>query len=157
TAADPVCAALVAIGECASAREYWLARRRSGPVRRAYSARLARRIARAFVADAGAWHAVLALAPHARLVVAPPRRARGHHSGAFLRNLVVLLRRVETGARFNALAFREISALGGELTVALERDRARREHAMLDVLARAILNDPAEIPVAHRSAPRDEE
>lgn len=85
-AADPLCAALVAVGEDEAARAYALARPR------AYSRRLGRWAARALLADPEGARAARVIVRHLRLLAAAPERAVSHGSGALLRHLSLLVR-----------------------------------------------------------------
>lgn len=91
-AADPVAWALVRIGELGAARTFVGLRRGEPLVREAYSNTLACWVVRALLVDARSSHAARALARHARLLAADPRRLRGFPPGSFAKQLALLLR-----------------------------------------------------------------
>ncbi|APR79693.1 Hypothetical protein A7982_05040 [Minicystis rosea] len=90
-AADPVCAALLAVGEDAAARAYV-------GHRRVYSRRFARWAVRALLADRDGARALRVIVRHLRLVARDPARVRAHGDGAIVRLLRLSLRRL-TSAR----------------------------------------------------------
>lgn len=98
-AADPVTAALVAIGEEGAARAYHARRARDPSLRAAYSRRAARELARALLVSEGASHAARAIARHARLVAGHPERARASGPGALARQLALFIRAAELASR----------------------------------------------------------
>jgi hypothetical protein len=122
-ASDPVCAALVAMGEHAAARAYADARPR------VYTRAFARWAARALLADRQAAHMLRATLRHLRLVGADEARRRAHGDGAIARQIRLLVRRLATSrlartARVDA----EIAAIDRRLAEA-EGD-ARFESAL---------------------------
>jgi hypothetical protein len=93
-AADPVCGALVAMGEDAAARCFADLRRTDPVVRAAYSGAVARWLVRALLADREAALALHAMLRHLRLVAGNASRLAAHGAGALLRSLALLLRRL---------------------------------------------------------------
>jgi hypothetical protein len=92
TAADPVAAALVAIGEDQAALSFVALRESNSPVRRAYSTRFARWLARALVNDATLLHGMKALVRHLRATSGRPERQRAHQRGSVFRQMLLVLR-----------------------------------------------------------------
>lgn len=119
-AADPVAWALVRIGEVEAAGIFVGLRRGEPLVRDAYSTALACWLVRALLVDARVSHAARALARHARLLAADPRRLRGFPPGSFAKQIALLLR-----------GLLERTALGRA-----PRSMAREIHAVLTLLAR---------------------
>jgi hypothetical protein len=113
-AADPVCGALVAIGEDAAARAFAELRRRRRAVSRAYSRRLGRWAVRALLADGEAAEALRVIVRHLRLVAGREDRLRAHGDGALVRRIHLLVRRLM------AARVRPGAAVGAEL-LALDR------------------------------------
>ena len=92
SAADPICAALVAIGEERAAFSFVSMRSADGPIRTAYTRTLARSLARAMVTDATLSHGVRSLVRHLRVVAAHPERQRAHGSASLVRQIAIVLR-----------------------------------------------------------------
>ncbi|HKQ69590.1 MAG TPA: S8 family serine peptidase [Polyangiaceae bacterium] len=90
-AADPLAAALVAIGEDTAARRYSMLRRDAPLIRKAYSRALGRFLARAFVANPRLRHASKALARHLRGTANHEERRRAHVPGSLLRQLILVI------------------------------------------------------------------
>lgn len=121
-ASDPVCAALLAMGEDAAATAF-------ADAPEAYPARLGRWLVRALLADREAAHGLRIVLRHLRLVSGDPARAQAHGEGAVLRPLQLLLRRLAqrrprpgpaTRAALEALGDRAaVEALAGALAAAL--------------------------------------
>lgn len=89
-ASDPVCAALVAIGEDGAARAWADSRRLRA---RGYSRRLGRWAARALLCDREGAHALRTIVRHLRLAADDEGRRRAHGDGAIVRQIQLLLRR----------------------------------------------------------------
>lgn len=145
SAADPVCAALIAIGADDAARAHADARRDDPRVARAYSRRLARWAARALLRDGEAARMLAAIARHLRLVAGRSGRRRAHGDGALARQIRLLVRRLvesRPGPRTRA----ELALLDQRLG-ALDVDGAERFEAALDALAaRLFVGGPAAPP-----------
>jgi hypothetical protein len=93
-AADPVCGALIAMGEDDAARFFADLRRTDPVVSAAYSCALARWVVRALLADREAALALRAILRHLRLVAGNTPRLTAHGTGALLRSVALLLRRL---------------------------------------------------------------
>ncbi len=92
SAVDPVCAALVAIGEDQAALRYLEERRKKARLRASYSPTFARWLVRAFLTDMTLFHSAKVLARHVRLMAPDPRRRDAHCAGALVRQLILFLR-----------------------------------------------------------------
>ena len=93
-AADPFAAALVKIGDDATAKRYLALRRQSDTLAGAYSGCLARWVTRVAGADSILSHAILTLVRHLRLVAGHPDRHAAHGLGALMRSLALVLDRI---------------------------------------------------------------
>jgi hypothetical protein len=93
-AADPVSAALTAMGEDDAARAFLDVRLRSARVRAAYSPALGRWAVRALLADPEAAGALRVILRHLRLLARHGERISLHGEGALTRRVVLLLRRL---------------------------------------------------------------
>jgi hypothetical protein len=140
-ASDPICAALIALGEDGAARAFADARRDEPSFSRAYSRRLARWLVRARLVDPEAAEALGVLLRHLRLVGAHEGRRRAHGDGALLRRLRLLLRRCaalrpppRVAAEVERLT-RRLAAVEGEVGQAAWIEQALAEAATL-VLSR---------------------
>lgn len=92
-ASDPICAALVSMGEDGAA-EAWLAHARAPGF--AYDEDLARELARVVVHDDMTLEALKVVARHLRLLSGRPDAATAHATGAIARHLALALRRIVT-------------------------------------------------------------
>jgi hypothetical protein len=135
-AADPVCAALLAMGEDGAAAAHAAARRSRSAgagraVARAYSRRLARWAARALLADREAAQALRVILRHLRLLAGHPARAQAHGDGAVVRLLGLFLDRLAE-ARPPPRIRAEIEALARRLAALAAADggAARFERAL---------------------------
>ena len=88
----PVTFALVRIGETDAAARFQAMRRDEPAIGAAFSRELGLRIVRELLSDARLDHAARAIARHARLLAADPRRARSFPAGALIRQVALLLR-----------------------------------------------------------------
>jgi hypothetical protein len=91
-AGDPICAALVAIGEDQAAASYAAMRDGDNLVRSAYSRAFGRWLSRAIVADASLLHGIKALVRHVRAASGRPERQLAHRRGSLVRQVVLVLR-----------------------------------------------------------------
>jgi hypothetical protein len=140
-AADPVCAALLRMGEREAARAWGAARVRDPAVAGAYSPRLARWAVRAMLADPALDAALRVVLRHVRLVAGHEDRARAHGEGALTRQMAWILRRlaaskVPTTAAVRAEAHGTGLRLGAHLVA--ERVATGAETRFDDVLARTL-------------------
>ena len=132
---DPVCAALISVGE-ANAALRWFDLRTSAPaVRDLYSPELSRWMARRCLSDDALMHQVCTLVRHMRLVAGRLDRMQAHGSGSLVRQLALTMRAF--GRRDAAKAFSE------ELDETLEQFMSR----LIQLLA-----DPEACEAAERSA-----
>jgi len=118
SAADPVCAALVAMGEDDAAAAYLGQRRIKGRIGDAYSRRLGRWLVRAFLNDVTLFQSAKVLVRHVRLTARHPNRRRAHRRGALVRQLVLLLRAAmqsRTAPRASRRVLFELDYLLGQL------------------------------------------
>jgi hypothetical protein len=134
--ADPLAAALVAIGEDEAA-EAWILREDVQAARR--SDALARWMARVMLADAGARHAACAVARTLRLVSRDPIRMEDQIAGSLLRQLDLLLRALCRSPRAPAASpalLEETRALRAAVAAhAADRTGLAGFHAEVGVLA----------------------
>ncbi len=140
-ARDPVCAALLTMGEPGAARAFADARRRDARVAGAYSDRLARWAVRALLADREAAHALRAILRHARLVAGREERAAAHGEGAWTRQIGLLLRRLASSRTPGAASVRaELGELSRRVIAATADPETigALEARILDALAGAI-------------------
>lgn len=91
-ASDPICAALVAMGEEDAAWRWFDARASVPEMKRSYSRRLARRGASLLLRNASLAHPLRAVIRHLRLTAAVPERDAAHGDGALARHITLLLR-----------------------------------------------------------------
>jgi hypothetical protein len=104
-ARDPLCLALVRMGEVDAARAYGRRRLRDRRLAAAYSEELGRRAARALLSDHRALHALAVVLRHARLGSAQPSCPRAGEDGAAARQLGLALREIERASGRSAGAF----------------------------------------------------
>ncbi|MFT3769839.1 MAG: hypothetical protein QM820_30770 [Minicystis sp.] len=141
-AADPLCAAWIAIGEDGAARAFAQERRR-GAVARAYSRRFARWAARALLADGEGREALRVIVRHLRLVARDEDRVRAHGDGAVARQARLVLRRLAAarprpGPRIRA----ELEGMDQRLAmIGQDPDRAARFEQTLAALVVRWLSD----------------
>jgi hypothetical protein len=93
-ATDPICAALLRMGESGAARAWDAARQQDPTIAAAYSGALGRWAVRALFADPALDAALRVLLRHARLVAGDATRQRAHGEGAVARQVGLLLRRL---------------------------------------------------------------
>jgi hypothetical protein len=98
-ASDPICAALLAMGEDAAARAFADARRVQRDLARAYSRRLGRWLVRALLANREASHTLRTILRHLRLISGDDAKSRAHGEGAVVRRFRILLRRLPAHPR----------------------------------------------------------
>jgi hypothetical protein len=95
-AADPICAALVGMGEDGAARAWADLRRNDPEARDAYSRDLGRWAVRVVLRDPEVLHALRAILRHLRLVAGDEARGTAHGEGALVRSIGLWLRRLAT-------------------------------------------------------------
>jgi hypothetical protein len=113
---DPICAALLAMGEDTAARAYADARRLDPEARDLYPARLARWMVRALLADGEAAQTLRVVLRHLRLVAGDAARARAHGDGAVARPLHLFVRGLaQRSPRPPPARLADLAALEGRL------------------------------------------
>jgi hypothetical protein len=141
-AQDPICAALLEMGETSAALAAFDLLSLSPP----YSRRAGRWLARQMVARGRLSHGLKVVLRHLRLVAADPRRARAHATGSLGRQIVLLLQAIGVPERAPRSVARELAELSQRLA----------EPALLD--AAAELWPPASVPASpgrHSSAAKN--
>jgi len=149
-ARDPVCAALLAIGEYDAAVAAFDALASSRP----YSAKTARWIVRRLLVDAGASHAARVTLRHLRLVAGHPERAHAHPRNALARQLLLLVASLARRPRLAPQVASDLSRLAERLEHASAESEIVREASKLWSGERA-RSAPA-VQRARESAPGNE-
>jgi hypothetical protein len=130
SASDPLCFALVSMGEEQAARRWYDARRSDLVARSLYSWEVGRWMARRCLVDEEALHRVSVVARHVRLVASGHDRLEAHGTGALTRQLLLLLRFMLGSAEAGDACAEEVSELmvrlGGVLAETGRSDLAER-------------------------------
>lgn len=136
-ASDPICAALVMIGEETAARTFADARHRNPLITQAYPLRLARWAAREMARDPDKSHALRVLVRHMRLVARDDGRRRAHGDGTWLRQLAIVVRDWTTKRRVPRHVAADLDRLAGQIASAMERheNAANAEKTIAEVAA----------------------
>jgi hypothetical protein len=120
SASDPLCFALVSMGEEQAARRWYDARRSDLVARSLYSWEVGRWMARLCLVDEEALHRVSVVARHVRLVASGHDRLEAHGTGALTRQLLLLLRFMVSSAQAGDACGEQVSELMGRLAGVLD-------------------------------------
>jgi hypothetical protein len=129
-ASDPVCAALIAMGEDQAASSYDAMRNQNDLIRSAYSRAFGRWMVRAVVADASLLHGVKALVRHVRAASGRPERQLAHRSGSLVRQVVLVLRSAiesPSAPKPTRRVRNELRIIVGRLEALLENETSRED------------------------------